>query len=72
MSAILNRDVRRERNEKGEELVKDMECVGCANMYLCKGKPRSTKLCINKKEGKAESGNDIERRRQRENRTTIQ
>lgn len=47
-----NHDIPRERkvrpkNEKGEELIKNQECATCQKMYECKGKPRSTKQCLN-------------------------
>ena len=37
----------RPKNDKGEELVKGIECVGCKNIFTCKGKPRHVKACVN-------------------------
>lgn len=42
----------KERNEQGEVLIKNQECVSCKNLFTCKGKPRSVTACLNYAERK--------------------
>lgn len=41
------------RNEDGEELIKNQECVSCKNLFTCKGKPRGITACLNYAERKS-------------------
>ena len=41
------------RNENGEELIKNQECVSCKNLFNCKGKPRGITACLNYAERKS-------------------
>lgn len=41
------------RNENGEELIKNQECVSCKNLFTCKGKPRGITACLNYAERKS-------------------
>lgn len=43
----------KERNENGEELIKNQECVSCKNLFTCKGKPRGITACLNYAERKS-------------------
>lgn len=56
MSRMVNYDEpkkrRIKRNEKGEELIKNQECVSCENLFTCKGKPRGVTACLNYMERK--------------------
>lgn len=38
--------------EEPEKLIKNLECVTCQKMYVCKGKPRSVTRCVNYEERK--------------------